>query len=113
MLTRKQTKISLLARLTHCGRNANYCVMRIAERPEGLLLTDTSEPCSHRLSGDEAGFKGTAFWQWSHNKGHHGMCLAKAGPPGMRSTETVVIYGLGRAPAVKVQWRGAPRCTFA
>ena len=55
-LTRKQTKFSLLARLTHCGRNAIYCVMRIAERPEGRLLTDTSEPCGHRLSGDEAGF---------------------------------------------------------
>ncbi len=51
-----QTEFRLLARLTHCGRNANYCVMRIAERPEGRLLTDTSEPCGHRLSGDRAGF---------------------------------------------------------
>lgn len=37
-----QTELRLLARLTHCGRNAIYCVMRIAERPEGRLLTDTS-----------------------------------------------------------------------
>ena len=55
-LTRKQTQFSLLARLTYCGRNANYCVKRIAERPEGRLLTDISEPCGHRLSGDLAGF---------------------------------------------------------
>jgi hypothetical protein len=52
-----QTEFRLLARLMHCGRNANYCVMRIAERPEGRLLTDTSEPCGHRLSGDEADFR--------------------------------------------------------
>ena len=51
-----QTEFRLLAPLTNCGRNANYCVMRIAERPERRLLTDTSEPCGHRLSGDEAGF---------------------------------------------------------
>ena len=54
--TPMQTEYRLLVRLTHCGRNAIYCVMRIAERPEGRLLTDTSEPCGHRLSGDEAGF---------------------------------------------------------
>ena len=30
--------------------------MRMTERPEGWLLTGTSEPCGHRLSGDEAGF---------------------------------------------------------
>jgi len=41
-LTSMQTKFSLLARLTHCGRNAIYCVMRISEYPEGRLLTDTS-----------------------------------------------------------------------
>jgi len=51
-----QTEYQLLARLTYCGRNANYCVMRIAECREGRRLTDTSEPCGHRLSGDEAGF---------------------------------------------------------
>jgi len=51
-----QTEFRLLARLTHCGRNANYRVMHIAERPEGQRLTDTSGPCGHRLSGDEAGF---------------------------------------------------------
>lgn len=51
-----QTEFRLLARLTDCGRNANYCVMRMTECPEGRLLTDTSEPCGHRLSGDEAGF---------------------------------------------------------
>ena len=56
-LTRKQTKFRLLARLTHCGRNADYRVMRISECPEGRLLTVTSEPCGHRLAGDEAGFK--------------------------------------------------------
>ncbi len=56
-LMRKKTKIDLLARLTHCGRNAINCIMRIAERPEGRLLTDTSGPCDHRLSGDEAGFR--------------------------------------------------------
>ena len=54
--TRKQTRFRLLVRLTDCGRNANYRVMRIDKRPEGRLLTDTSEPCGHRLSGDEAGF---------------------------------------------------------
>jgi hypothetical protein len=51
-----QTEFRLLARLTYCGRNANYCVMRMTECPEGRRLTDTSEPCGHRLSGDEAGF---------------------------------------------------------
>ena len=51
-----QTEFRLLARLTDCGRNANYCVMRITECPEGRPLTDTSEPCGHRLSGDKAGF---------------------------------------------------------
>ena len=53
--TRKQTKLSLLVRLTYCGRNANYRVMRMTERPEGRLLTGTSEPCGHRLSGDLTG----------------------------------------------------------
>jgi len=52
-----QTEFGLLARLTHCCRNANYHVMRISECPEGQLLTDTSGPCGHRLSGDEAGFR--------------------------------------------------------
>jgi|GEM_PF-3481401 len=42
-----QTEFRLLARLTECGRHANYRVMRITERPEGRLLTDTSEPCGH------------------------------------------------------------------
>ena len=28
-------------------------------RPEGRLVTDTSEPCGHRLSGDEAGCRRT------------------------------------------------------
>ncbi len=51
-----QTDFRLLARLTYCGRNANYCVMRMTECPNGRLLTDTSEPCGHRLSGDEASF---------------------------------------------------------
>ena len=41
MLTPMQTEFRLLARPTHCGRNANYCVMRITECPEGRLLTDT------------------------------------------------------------------------
>jgi len=65
-----QTEFRLLARLTHCGRNANYCVMHIAERPEGRLLTDTSEPCGHRLSGDEAGFGALASEGRCAN-GHH------------------------------------------
>ena len=51
-----QTVFRSLARLSHCGSNANYCVMHIAERPEGRLLTDTSEPCGHRFSGDLTGF---------------------------------------------------------
>ena len=55
-LTRTQTKFSSLAQLKYCGKNANYRVMRMTECPEGRLLTDTSEPCGHRLSGDEAGF---------------------------------------------------------
>ena len=67
---RKQTKFSLLVRLTHCGRNAIYCVRRIAERPEGQLLTDTSEPCGHRLSGDEAGF-GCSCERRAMRNGHH------------------------------------------
>jgi hypothetical protein len=54
--TPMQTEFRLLARSTYCGRNANYWVMRMTECPEGRLLTDTSEPCGHRLSGDEAGF---------------------------------------------------------
>lgn len=54
--TPTQTEFRLLARLTHCGRNASYRAMRMTECPEGRLLTDTSEPCGHRLSGDEAGF---------------------------------------------------------
>jgi len=54
--TPMQTEFRLLARLTHCGKNAIYCVKRITECPAGRLLTDTSEPCGHRLSGDEAGF---------------------------------------------------------
>jgi hypothetical protein len=33
-----QTAFRLLVRLTHRGRNANYCVVRIAERPEGGCL---------------------------------------------------------------------------
>src|SRR3990172_3479654 len=45
--------------------------------------------------------------------GHHWMRPAKAGRPGMCSTETVVSHGLGRAPAVKNQWRGALGCTFS
>ncbi len=53
--TPMQTEFRLLARLTHCGRNAIHCAMRIAECPEGRRLTDTSESCGHRLSGDAAG----------------------------------------------------------
>ena len=33
-----QTEFRLLARLTHCGRNANYCVMRTAGAPRGGYL---------------------------------------------------------------------------
>ena len=36
--------------------DAHYCVMRGTGRPEGLMLTSISEPCGHRLSGDEASF---------------------------------------------------------
>lgn len=40
--TPMQTEFRLLARLTYCGRNANYCVMRIAECPDGRRLRITS-----------------------------------------------------------------------
>ncbi len=37
-----QTEFRLLARLTYCGRNANYCVMRMTECPDGRQLRITS-----------------------------------------------------------------------
>ena len=37
-LTPIQTEFRLLARLTDCGRNANYCVMRTAGAPTGGYL---------------------------------------------------------------------------
>lgn len=39
-----------------CDKDANVCVKHSTERPQGRMITRTSEPCGHRLSGGLTGF---------------------------------------------------------